>query len=277
MIDNQKINKIIESIRNFTFEYDFEEAKRNLELLEVSDKEIEELGLDKVKENFTKGIFKLKFANEVIVDANSIHEYCRREGIKASSIFQNPKQKYVKFEFKNDLTFSQIKRYIRRQIATSNESNFETLQKNAIIESLKNKQVDGYVNGVGVKTSSYIKKGKFYTQASCSEEVAYKQLLSEIESLRKEQNLYVTKKVNKNRLKMIYYVIFIGITLTLWSFNNYCETLASWLANSISITLFIISFLVMRFINHSAIKLAFNKKKAKKEFKADFLQQLIDN
>ena len=73
MLDNQNtIQKIISSLINITFDFDIEEVKKEMELVEVPKLEIDKLGKDKVQENFNKDIFKIKMPDGKIIDSTSI-------------------------------------------------------------------------------------------------------------------------------------------------------------------------------------------------------------
>ncbi len=76
MIDyEQKVQTIINSIITFSFEFDFETVKKEMELQEVSKEEIEKLGEEKVREKFNSSIFKIKLPNGTLIDANSIAKH----------------------------------------------------------------------------------------------------------------------------------------------------------------------------------------------------------
>lgn len=96
MIDyEQKVQTIINSIITFSFEFDFETVKREMELQEVSKEEIEKLGEEKVREKFNSAVFKIKLPNGTFIDANSIAKYSAENNIKEPVIFINPNFKYV--------------------------------------------------------------------------------------------------------------------------------------------------------------------------------------
>ena len=78
MVDYKQIlQRIIDSVINFSFEFDIETLKKEMELQEVSKDELKRLGENKVKENFNNGIFKIKMPNGNLIDSNSIYEYCK--------------------------------------------------------------------------------------------------------------------------------------------------------------------------------------------------------
>ena len=77
MIDYENIiQKIINSVMNFTFEYDIEEALKNMHLCEVSKEDIEKLGKQKVEQNFLSGLYKIRLNDGKLIDNNSIYQYC---------------------------------------------------------------------------------------------------------------------------------------------------------------------------------------------------------
>ena len=73
MLDNQNtIQKIISSLINITFDFDIEEVKKEMELVEVPKLEIDKLGKDKVQENFNKDIFKIKMPDFFVTSSSCI-------------------------------------------------------------------------------------------------------------------------------------------------------------------------------------------------------------
>lgn len=92
MIDyEQKVQTIINSIITFSFEFDFETVKKEMELQEVSNEEIEKLGEEKVREKFNSSIFKIKLPNGTIIDANSIAKHSVENNIKRTCYFHKSK------------------------------------------------------------------------------------------------------------------------------------------------------------------------------------------
>ena len=89
MIDyEQKVQTIINSIATFSFEFNFETVKKEMELQEVSKEEIEKLGDEKVKEKFNSGTFKIKLPNGTLIDINSVAKH---------SVENNTNFKYVQW------------------------------------------------------------------------------------------------------------------------------------------------------------------------------------
>lgn len=278
MIDEEKkIKEIIHSLINFTFEYDIEEVISKLELKEVSTEELEKLSPEERINNFKQGIFKIKLSDDKIIDINTVNEYCKQNKISNPIVTLSPDQKYLRYDFNEDLIEKQLKEHIRQKLSNSSKLNLDVLQKTLVKEKLKNKPFEGFISGVGLKTSSSIKEGKLYMQASCDEEHAYELISFELDKIRTEEQYYIEKKIKKNRRNLIIYIIFISIVLTLWIINNNCKTIPNWLSTSIGIALFLVSFIVMRYINHSEIKLAFNRHKAEKKYRKDFYDNLNDN
>lgn len=278
MIDEEKkIKEIIHSLINFTFEYDIEEVISKFELKEVSKEELEKLSPEERINNFKHAIFKIKLSDGKIIDINTVNEYCKQNKISNPIVTLSPNQKYLRYDFNEDLTKKQLKEHIRHKLSNSSELNLDVLQKTLVTEKLKNKPVDGFISGIGLKISSSIKKGKLYMQASCDEEYAYELISFEIDKIKTEEQHYIEKKIKKNRKNLIIYIIFILIVLTLWVISNNCQTIPNWLSTSIGIALFLVSFIVMRYINHSEIKLAFNRRKAEKKYRKDFYDNLNDN
>lgn len=278
MTDNRDtIKDIVKSLMNFTFVYDIEEGLSKLEQKEVPRGELEKLGFKKIEEKFRKGIYKLKFSDEIVIDAHSIGKFCKINNIEESDIFKNPNQKYVHFESTEDLTNKQLKRHIRNQLANSTELDIDALQKALVVEESENKQVEGYIDDIGIKTSNYVEKGKFYMQASCKESSAYELLSSELNEIEVEKNKYINDRIHKNRVNMLLYILFVIIIITFWILNNCYDTIPRWLSNIIGISLFVVSSFIMNLINHSFLKLVFNKKKAISKYGADFTEGLINH
>lgn len=175
MIDyEQTVQKIINSITNFSFEFDFETVKKEMELLEVSKDELEQLGEARVREKFNAGIFKIKQPNGGLIDVSSIAKYSAENNIKEPVIFINPNFKYVQWTIKKDFTTPQIKKQIKSQLTNNTDINLSEVQKALILEDTKNKRIEGYIDTLPIKTSNYISEGKFHIQSSCSMESAIK-------------------------------------------------------------------------------------------------------
>ena len=103
MIDYQiTIQKIIESITHFSFEFDFEEIKREMVLVEVPQSELESLGEEEIWKNFYSGVYKIKLPDGKLIDTNSIRKYCIENNIQEPVIFINPEFKYVHWSFSNN-------------------------------------------------------------------------------------------------------------------------------------------------------------------------------
>jgi hypothetical protein len=167
MIDYKNIiQKIIESVVNFTFEYDIEEAKKNMRLCEVSKEEIENLGKEKVEQNFSNGLFKIKLGDGKLIDNNSIYQHCIENNIQQPILYLNPSFKYVRWEFEDDLSTYQIKKEIKNLLSSNSELNLKKAQNVLINEELKDKQAEGYINELPIKTSSNIQEGKLFLQAT---------------------------------------------------------------------------------------------------------------
>lgn len=173
MIDyEQTVQKIINSIMDFSFQFDIETIKKEMELQEVSNDELKRLGENKVKEKFNKGIFKIKMPNGDLFDANSIKRQSIEKNIKEPVIYINPNFKYVQWIVKKDFTTQQIKRQIKNQLTNNSDINIAETKKALIIEETKIKKVEGYIDELAIKTSDNISEGKFYIQSSCSRESA---------------------------------------------------------------------------------------------------------
>jgi len=175
MIDyEQTVQKIISSITNFSFEFDFETVKKEMELQEVSKSELEKLGEARVREKFNAAIFKIKLPNGRLIDASSIAKYSAENNIKEPVIFINPNFKYVQWTVKKDFTIPQIKKQIKSQLTNNTDISLSEVQKTLLIEDVKNKKIEGYIDTLPIIASDYISEGKFHIQSSCTTESAIK-------------------------------------------------------------------------------------------------------
>jgi len=276
MIDSEQIvKKVINSLADFSFEFDFQTIKKEMELQEVPKEELERLGKDKIKENFNKGIFKLKLPNGNLIDVNSITNYSIENNIEEPVIFINPNFKYVQWLVKKDFTAPQIKRHIKNQLTNNTDINLTEVQKALLIEDLRNKKVDGYLDRLPVKTSTYISEGRFYIQSSCSKESAIKMFNEVIEELKTNVKKYVKSKFKRDYRNIFLYLLFVLIVSSIWFVNKQYQTLPIWLSNSIGLFLFLIPLVVMRLINHSVFDTLFFRKKAERKYEKEFYNKVI--
>lgn len=276
MIDyEQKVQTIINSIITFSFEFDFETVKKEMELQEVSNEEIEKLGEEKVREKFNSSIFKIKLPNGTIIDANSIAKHSVENNIKEPVIFINPNFKYVQWVVKKDFTTQQIKKHIKNQLTNNTDLNLTEVQKALVIADTKNKKAEGYIDKLPIKTSNLISEGKFHIQSSCSPESAIKMVDEVIEELTKEKKIYVSSKIKRDYKNIIIYFIFVLLVASIWLLNKQFKALPIWLSNTISLILFLIPLVVMRLINHSFFDTLFFRKKAEKKYEKEFSNKVI--
>jgi len=271
MIDYEKtVQKIIDSITNFSFEFEFEALKKEMELQEVSQAELDELGENKVKEKFNNGFFKIKMPNGNLIDVETIYKQSIEKNIKEPVLFINPDFKYVKWSVKKNFTLPQIKKHIRNQLTNNTDLNLAEVQKALLIEEVKNKEVEGYLNELPIKTSENISEGKFHIQSSCSRESAIKMVFDTIEELNKDRKVYIESKLKQDYKYVFFYIIFVLFIYLLWFVNKQYETLPFWLSNTISSALFLIPLIVMRLINHSIFDSVLFRKKAEKKYEKEF-------
>ena len=276
MIDyEQKVQTIINSIITFSFDFDFETVKKEMELQEVSKEEIEKLGEEKVREKFNSSIFKIKLPNGTLIDADSIAKHSVENNIKEPGIFINPNFKYVQWVVKKDFKTQQIKRHIKNQLTNNTDLNLTEVQKALVIADTKNKKVEGYIEKLPIKTSNLISEGKFHIQSSCSLESAIKMVNEVIEELTKEKKIYVSSKIKRDYKNIIIYFIFVLFVASIWLLNKQFEALPIWLSNTIGLILFLIPSVVMRLINHSIFDTLFFRKKAEKKYEKEFSNKLI--
>lgn len=276
MVDYEKtVQKIIESITNFSFEFEFEAIKKEMELKEVSQAELDILGEKKVKEKFNNGFFKIKMPNGNLIDVETIYKQSIEKNIKEPVIFINPDFKYVKWSVKKNFTLPQIKKHIRNQLTNNTDLNLAEVQKALLIEEVKNKEVEGYLNELPIKTSENISEGKFHIQSSCSRESAIKMVFDTIEELSKDRKVYIESKLKQDYKYVFLYIVFVLFIYLLWFVNKQYEKLPFWLANTISSALFLIPLIVMRLINHSIFDSVLFRKKAEKKYEKEFNNKLI--
>ena len=268
------IQEIVKAISQFTFEYTFSEVKCKMELREVPKDVLDELGEKKVIENFENQIFYMKLPDGKIIDINSFCNFIKKEDVKYDSnlIFNF---RYVRWEFTEDLTTPQIRNYIKKQLTNNNELILSEAKKALVCEELKNKQIDGYLDEIAIKTNSSIEQGKFYFVANCPPEYAYKLINETINELQVEKAKFVEKKLKLDKKYACWYFVFIVIILALWLVINklVCIPLPKLLFNIISIILFLTPLVIMRLINHSYITRAFCVKKAKRIYEKEFNSQ----
>ncbi|WP_281980329.1 hypothetical protein [Tenacibaculum mesophilum] len=271
MINNERtIQEIINSIMNFSFEFDIEKVKQEMELKEVSDDELEKLGESQVNQKFNNGEFKIKMPNGGLFDVNSIKEQSSKKGIKEPVVYINPNFKYVKWTLRKDFTTQQIKKHIKKQLTNSSEVDINEIKKALLIEETKSKEVEGYIGELAVKTSQNISQGKFHIQSSCSKESAINLVFEHINEIEIEKDIYVNKKIRSDYKKLGFYLIFLVCVSILWFINSECKTLPNWVSTSIAFTLFLISFLIMRLINHKIFDTLLSKKKVIKKYEQEF-------
>ena len=266
MIDYEKtVQKIIDSITNFSFDFDFETLEKELELQEVSQDELDELGENKVQEKFNNGFFKIKMPNGNVIDAQTIYKQSLENNFKEPVLLIHPDFKYVKWSVKKNFTLPQIKNHIKNQLNNNTDLNLAEVQKALSIEDAKNKHIDGYISEVPIKTSDYIKEGTFHIQSTCSRESAIKMVNDTIEELTKDKKIFITSKIRKDYRYIFFYIIFVLFVYFLWFVNKQYQTLPFWLSNAVGSALFLIPLIVMRLINHSIFdSLLFRKKGEKK-------------
>ncbi len=255
---------------NFSFEFDIEKVKQEMELKEVSDDELEKLGESQVNQKFNNGEFKIKMPNGGLFDVNSIKEQSSKKGIKEPVVYINPNFKYVKWTLRKDFTTQQIKKHIKKQLTNSSEVDINEIKKALLIEETKSKEVEGYIGELAVKTSQNISQGKFHIQSSCSKESAINLVFEHINEIEIEKDIYVNKKIRSDYKKLGFYLIFLVCVSILWFINSECKTLPNWVSTSIAFTLFLISFLIMRLINHKIFDTLLSKKKVIKKYEQEF-------
>lgn len=270
MIDyDQTIQQIISSIKKFSFEFDIEEVKRKMELREVSSQEIENLGPEKVAQNFSNGTFKIRQPNGNIIDSAAIYKHSAENNISEPFIVINPDFKYVRWELNETTTINQVKTEIRNHLSNNTEINLDKITKALIEEEIKNQKVEGFINDLPIKVSSSINEGKFTIQSSCTRETAIKLITEVVNDLKEERAKYVKVKINNDRLSAVAYLIFVLLVLIWWIFNNQNLKIEKWLSTAIGAFLFLVPF-ILRLFNFSFIDAIFFESKARKKYEIEF-------
>lgn len=272
----QIVQKIINSIVNFSFEYDIELVKKEMELQEVSKDELEKLGENNVALNFNKGIYKIKLPNGNLIDSSSIHNYSVENNIKEPVIYINPNFKYVQWILKKDFATPQIKKQIKNLLTNNTDIILSEVQKALLIEDVKNKKVEGYIDDLPIKTSNYISDGKFHIQSSCSRESAIQMVYEIIDELTVEKKIYVKSKIKRDIKNIIIYFIFVIFVSCLWFANKQSNLFLDWFSDTIGLLLFLIPLVIMRLINHSIFDTLFFRKKAERKYEKEFDNKVIN-
>ena len=266
----QTVQTLINSITSFLFEFDFEAIIKEMELREVPKEELDKLGEEEIRNKFHSGIFKIKLANGAITDFNSIAKYCAENDIKEPLICINPNVKYVQWVIEKNFITQQIKKHIKNQLKNNSELNLTEIQKALVVEDVKNKRTEGFINELPVKTSNLISEEKFLVQVSCSPESAIKIINEAVEELKKERKKYIASKFKRDCKYRIFYCIFVLLLVLFWSLNKQSHTLPIWLSYAIGLILFLTPLVVMRFINLSIFDSLFYKQKAEKKYEKEF-------
>ena len=268
------IEFIINSLTDFSFEFEIEELKKFMELDEVPNEEIQKLGNETVNENFNKNIFKIKLPNGTIIDAESVYKHCAENNIKEPIIFINPNYKYVRWKLKKDFVNPQLKNKIRSQLKQNKSFDFKDWEKAILIDDTKKKEIVGYVDKLPIKTTEFIAEGKFIIQASCSKEYARKLIFETIQELKAEKELFVNRKIKRDKKNIFYYSLFIVIVSILWLLSKQTQIFEDWFLTLIAFFLFIIPLVVMRLINHSFFDFLLFRKKTEKKYENEYYNKL---
>ena len=130
MVDYEQIlEDIVQSLSEFTIEFDIDEAMGKMELREVPKSKLKALGENNVKQNFINGTFKIKLSDDRILDADSLSKYCIENNIEQPILFLNPNIKYVRWELTEDFVTPQIKSLIKKHLANNNELNLDEAKR----------------------------------------------------------------------------------------------------------------------------------------------------
>ena len=254
MVNYEQITQdLVKSITDFTFEFTFDKVKSKMELREVPEKVLTELGEKKTMENFINKVFYMRLSDGKVIDVNSFNDFTQKNNIKdGSTIMFN--FKYVRWEIIEDLTTPQIKNHIKRQLTNNNDIDLEEVQKAFISEELKSKQIYGYLGDLPIISSTSIEQGKFYMHSTCPPEQAYKLINETIKELQEKKKDFIDKKIKRDKKNACWYVIFIVLISILWLINHsYSDILPTIWVSLIAFILFVAGFVIVRFINYSNI------------------------
>lgn len=266
---NQIIQKAIDSITSYIIEYDIHEVLNHLELREVSNEVIEELGNENLQKMLIQGTFKVKLSNGNIIELSSIAKHLEDNRIEDTIILENVK--YMRYELTKDFTTTQIKKIIRNQLLNNNAIDYCELEKTLLAEELKEKEIVGYIHDLPVKISDSIKDSKIYFQVTGSRENSIKLIHEVIEELKLEETEYINKKLVRDKKNFLYYLSFILIVIGMWVINNFFkEIIPIWVSNILTIILFIVPLSILRWINHSFIQTILFPQKAKIKYSKEF-------
>ncbi len=276
MVDYEQIlENIVHSLDEFTIEFDIDEAMNKMALREVPKSELKALGENNVKQNFQNGTFKMKLSDDLIIDANSVSRYCIENNIKQPILFVNPDVKYVRWELTVDFVTPQIKSLIKRHLANNNNLNLEEVNKALIKKDIASKEVDGYIHELPIKTSNYIQEGKIYIQVTGNKSNTHKLIDETISELKEDKGNFVKSKIKRDRRNADLYLVFVIFISILWSINNYCGVIPSWLSAIIGIFLNIVPLAILQIINYSFIQSVFNREKAERKYEKEFNEQVV--
>jgi hypothetical protein len=268
MIDyNKTIQELTKTITDFTFEYDWETVKSKMLLVEVPKEELAELGNDKIMENLANRVFFMQQEDGKVIDVNHFCDFIRKNNIKAGSTIAF-NFKYVHWQIIEDITIPQLKQYIRKQL--NNVPDLKELKKTVVFEETKNQQTVGEINGIQIKTSVHVEQGKFYIQSTCSPETAYKLIIEIINEIQEQKQIFIEKKIKRDKKYACWYMVFIAVISLLWFINHCYSDIFSTMATLISFLLFLAGFVIVRFINHSNILIVFCKRKAIEKYQKEY-------
>jgi hypothetical protein len=272
--NSNNIELILNSITDFSFEFDFEEVKKHMVLEEVSNEELTKLGKEKINENFSKNVFKIKLPNGNLIDAESIYKHSLEKNIKEPVLFINPDHKYVRWIIKKDFTTNQLKNKIRNHLKLDKNIDFNELQKSLLKEDIQQQEIVGYINELPIKTTEYMTEGKFIIQSSCSKKYGRKLVFETIQELKIEKDIFVKSKVKQDIKYIRYYFMFVFAVSILWFLSKQTQIFEDWFISVTGFVLFIIPLVVMRLINHSIFDSLLFRKKAEKKYENDYYKKL---
>lgn len=231
----EMIQKLTHSVMNFSIEFvfEFEEDKKELELQEIPNIELEKLGEIEIREKFNTNIFKIQLSRVTIYDANSQYqrgasnsEVCQFSLFKDKFEVVNPKFEYI------------LKKYIKTQLATDADLEFKEIQFVLFKEAEKNRKEKA------ILTKTYISEGRFCIQYTCSSASALLIIKEAVKELETDVQKYVRKKMRRDYRHIFKWAIYLFFAFILFLNIQYLEKIPVF----ISFLLMIIWITVMFYI-----------------------------
>lgn len=265
-----KVQEIIQSMVNFSFDFDADEIHKEMELVEVPDEQLKKLNQEQLNEKFLNGTYKIKLADGKIYDINIVIQHCIKHNIQEPVIVFNPDCKYLMWIIKKDLAYPQLKKHIKKQLSGNDKINLSEVEKAMIVEAVKSKEPVGYLDNLKVKTSKLISEKRLIINADAKSEDITELISRVLNELKQELPIYVKMRLNRDYRYIFIYTVFITILIGLWIIIKESKDLEIWVSTLIGVVLFVVPLVIMRLINHSFFDAVFAKTKAEKKYENEF-------